>query len=346
MNELIVTAKTLEQAIEKAYEDCARLGYGREEVSIEVLETPTKRLFFSSPAKVKAVYGHAEETAVSHAEPKKEEKPEHKEEKTSKPVEKKQQQAQKESAAEEKIPEDQETAQPQGNAEAKPVSEEKVNTAIAYFKEVAAQMGVEDLTVIPVQQGGAVILKVDGPNVGVLIGRRGETMESLSYLVSLAGNRCGGDYEKITLDVAGYRSKREKDLAALARRVGAKVQKTGRSHMFEPMNPYERRIIHSAISEMENLSSESTGEGADRRVVVRSTAPNALPDKPRSSRGGRSGAKNGGHRRNDKERGPRRESWERAPRPQPTGDEPIVPQRSSASLDESFDLPLYGKIEL
>ena len=350
MNELIVTAKTLEAAIEKAYEECAQLGYGREEVSVEVLETPTKRLFFSSPAKVKAIYGHAEEPAEQPA-PAKEKKPEPKKEKPAKaksaeakPAEKKPAEAKKEAPkAEESKPAPAEQPLPE---EAQPAEGEKVDAAVAYFKAVAAQMGVEEISVDPIRQGGTVILKVDGPNVGALIGRRGETMESLSYLVSLAGNRCGGDYEKITLDVAGYRSKREKDLAALARRIGAKVQKTGRSHMFEPMNPYERRIIHSAISEMENLSSESTGEGADRRVVVRSTAPNALPDKPRGPRGGRSGGKGGSRRKGEKERAPRKEPRERAPRPQPTGDTPMVPQRSSGSLDDSFDLPLYGKIEL
>ena len=294
MNELIVTAKTLEQAIENAYEECARMGYSREEVSVEVIETPTKRLFFSSPAKVKAVYGHAEKPAEQPVpEKEKKEPPKTEQPAKEKPAEKKQPKPKKEAPKKEEKKQEQE-AQPaavQETVETQPASGEKVDAAVAYFKAVAAQMGVENLTVSPVQQGGTVILKVDGPNVGTLIGRRGETMESLSYLVSLAGNRCGGDYAKITLDVAGYRSKREKDLAALARRVGAKVQKTGRSHMFEPMNPYERRIIHSAISEMENLSSESTGEGADRRVVVRSTAPNALPDKPRGPRSGRSGGR-------------------------------------------------------
>lgn len=349
MNELIVTAKTLEQAIENAYEECARMGYSREEVSVEVIETPTKRLFFSSPAKVKAVYGHAEKPAEQPVpEKEKKEPPKTEQPAKEKPAEKKQPKPKKEAPKKEEKKQEQE-AQPaavQETVETQPASGEKVDAAVAYFKAVAAQMGVENLTVSPVQQGGTMILKVDGPNVGTLIGRRGETMESLSYLVSLAGNRCGGDYAKITLDVAGYRSKREKDLAALARRVGAKVQKTGRSHMFEPMNPYERRIIHSAISEMENLSSESTGEGADRRVVVRSTAPNALPDKPRGPRSGRSGGKGGARRRGEKERASRKEPRERAPRPQPTGDTPVVPQRSSASLDDSFDLPLYGKIEL
>ena len=344
MKELIVTAKTVEDAIEQAYAECARQGVSREEVSVEVLETPTKRFFFSSPAKVRAVWGEQEPVSLT--------------EETEQPAEKKQPKQQPQKKAEkaekpekpekaEKAKKDEKKVQPapQESEELQPAEGAKVEAAVSYFKAVAAGMGVEEITVNPVRQNGGVILKVDGPNVGALIGRRGETMEALGYLTSLAGNRLEGDYEKIGLDVAGYRSKREKDLAALARRVGARVQKTGRSHMFEPMNPYERRIIHSAISEMEDLTSESTGEGADRRVVVRSTAPNALPDKPRTNRSGR-----GGRGRRDRaergDRGPRREQRAPAPRPQPTGEEPVVPERSSASLDEAFDLPLYGKIEL
>ena len=100
-------------------------------------------------------------------------------------------------------------------------------------------------------------------------------MESLSYLASLVANRLEGDYIKLGLDVAGYRDKRESDLTALAQRIGAKVRKTGRSFAMEPMNPYERRIIHSAISKMEGVRSESKGEGRDRRVVIYSTAPDA-----------------------------------------------------------------------
>ena len=344
MKELIVTAKTVEDAIEQAYAECARQGVSREEVSVEVLETPTKRFFFSSPAKVKAVWGEQEPVSLTEeierpAEKKQpEQQPQKKAEKAEKPE--KPEKAEKAKKDEKKV-----QPAPQESEELQPAEGAKVEAAVSYFKAVAAGMGVEEITVNPVRQNGSVILKVDGPNVGALIGRRGETMEALGYLTSLAGNRLEGDYEKIGLDVAGYRSKREKDLAALARRVGARVQKTGRSHMFEPMNPYERRIIHSAISEMEDLTSESTGEGADRRVVVRSTAPNALPDKPRTNRSGR-----GGRGRRDRaergDRGPRREQRAPAPRPQPTGEEPVVPERSSASLDEAFDLPLYGKIEL
>ena len=103
-------------------------------------------------------------------------------------------------------------------------------------------------------------------------------MESLSYLASLVANRLEGDYIKLGLDVAGYRDKRENDLTVLAQRIGNKVRKTGRSFAMEPMNPYERRIIHSAISKMEGVRSESKGEGRDRRVVIYSTDPNAVAE--------------------------------------------------------------------
>ena len=138
-------------------------------------------------------------------------------------------------------------------------------------------MGAQGLTITPVKQGEATILKVEGESAGTLIGHRGEVMEALSYLTSLVANRAGGDYMKIGLDINHYRSKREANLTALAKRIGAKVVRTGRGHTLEPMNPYERRIIHSAISEMEGVKSESIGEGANRRVVISSTNPSARP---------------------------------------------------------------------
>ena len=151
----------------------------------------------------------------------------------------------------------------------------KVKAAVDYLKEVIALMGVENVTFSAVQKGEATIIRLDGEKLGALIGRRGETMESLSYLASLVANRLEGDYIKLGLDVAGYRDKRENDLTVLAQRIGNKVRKTGRSFAMEPMNPYERRIIHSAIGKMEGVRSESKGEGRDRRVVIYSTAPDA-----------------------------------------------------------------------
>ena len=234
----------------------------------------------------------------------------------------------------------------------------KVKAAVEYLQEVIAKMGVENVTFSAVQKGEATIIRLNGEHLGALIGRRGETMESLSYLASLVANRLEGDYIKLGLDVAGYRDKRESDLTALAQRIGAKVRKTGRSFAMEPMNPYERRIIHSAISKMEGVRSESKGEGRDRRVVIYSTAPDAQTENTygeRRPRGGRpgngrrpGGNRNGGYRgsRNGGNRGPRPSGVpERtyAPRDAETA-APVAPKRTER-VDDFADFS-FGKIEL
>lgn len=232
----------------------------------------------------------------------------------------------------------------------------KVKAAVEYLQEVIAKMGVENVTFSAVQKGEATIIRLDGEHLGALIGRRGETMESLSYLASLVANRLEGDYIKLGLDVAGYRDKRESDLTALAQRIGAKVRKTGRSFAMEPMNPYERRIIHSAISKMEGVRSESKGEGRDRRVVIYSTAPDAQTENTygeRRPRGGRPGngrrpGNRGGYRgsRNGGNRGPRPSGVpERtyAPRDAETA-APVAPKRTER-VDDFADFS-FGKIEL
>ena len=252
----------------------------------------------------------------------------------------------------------------------------KVKAAVEYLQEVIAKMGVENVTFSAVQKGEATIIRLDGEHLGALIGRRGETMESLSYLASLVANRLEGDYIKLGLDVAGYRDKRESDLTALAQRIGAKVRKTGRSFAMEPMNPYERRIIHSAISKMEGVRSESKGEGRDRRVVIYSTAPDAQTENTygeRRPRGGRpgngrrpGGNRNGGYRggsrsehgdRNGNRSGYRgsRNGGNRGPRPSGVPERtyaprdaetaaPVAPKRTER-VDDFADFS-FGKIEL
>ena len=252
----------------------------------------------------------------------------------------------------------------------------KVKAAVEYLQEVIAKMGVENVTFSAVQKGEATIIRLDGEHLGALIGRRGETMESLSYLASLVASRLEGDYIKLGLDVAGYRDKRESDLTALAQRIGAKVRKTGRSFAMEPMNPYERRIIHSAISKMEGVRSESKGEGRDRRVVIYSTAPDAQTENTygeRRPRGGRpgngrrpGGNRNGGYRggsrsehgdRNGNRGGYRgsRNGGNRGPRPSGVPERtyaprdaetaaPVAPKRTER-VDDFADFS-FGKIEL
>ena len=356
------TGKTVDEARAKA---CALLGVQADDlnVSYEVLEMPQKTGFLglkTTPAKVRVSVEEPDAPAAPVVEEKVE--PEVKPVVEETPAEEpKAEEPAAAPVAEEAAPAE-ETADPaaEGEEPEVPINIEenaKVKAAVDYLKEVIALMGVENVTFSAVQKGEATIIRLDGEKLGALIGRRGETMESLSYLASLVANRLEGDYIKLGLDVAGYRDKRESDLTALAQRIGAKVRKTGRSFAMEPMNPYERRIIHSAISKMEGVRSESKGEGRDRRVVIYSTAPDAQTEntygerRPRGGRGnGRrpGGSRNGGYRGGNRSehgdhngnRGGYRGSRNGAPRgPRPSG----VPERTYAPRDAENAAPVAPK---
>ena len=145
--------------------------------------------------------------------------------------------------------------------------------ALEFINTVIADMGLEGLTVgKKAGDNGDVIITVDGESAGVLIGHHGETLDALQYLANLAANKkVNGEkreYAKITLDIENYRAKRETALRALARRMAAKVIKYKKSVMLEPMNPYERRIIHSEVQGIEGVSTNSIGSENNRRVVM------------------------------------------------------------------------------
>ena len=373
------TGKTVDEARAKA---CALLGVQADDlnVSCEVLEMPQKTGFLGlklTPAKVCVSVEEPDAPAAAPAEPVVEKKTPVQEAVKAAPVaeEPAAAAAQPEAKAEEPAAPAAEAAAEQPAAEEEEpevpiVIEEnaKIKAAVDYLREVIALMGVENVTFSAVQKGEATIIRLDGEKLGGLIGRRGETMESLSYLASLVANRLEGDYIKLGLDVAGYRDKRESDLTALAQRIGAKVRRTGRSFAMEPMNPYERRIIHSAIGKMEGVRSESKGEGRDRRVVIYSTDPNAVAEsanaRPRGPRGGRDrngngrsgGYHRGGERRGDRNgRGPRNGNGgrggyrsnvpERTYTPRDAENAaPVAPKRTER-VDDFADLS-FGKIEL
>ena len=148
-----------------------------------------------------------------------------------------------------------------------------VDAALNFIRQVAENMGLENLTYeTKAGTNDDVILAVDGDNAGLLIGHHGETLDALQYLSNLAANkRVNGEkheYVKITLDVENYREKREAALRALARRKAEKVLREKRSVMLEPMNPYERRIIHSEVQGIEGVSTNSIGVDSNRRVVI------------------------------------------------------------------------------
>ena len=382
------TGKTVDEARAKA---CALLGVQAEDlnVSYEVLEMPQKTGFLglkTTPAKVCVSVEEPDAPAApaaapapaAEAAPVQETAPEVPAvpvEEPAAPVEAPAAEVEQ-PAAEQAAPAD--AAAADEETEVPIVIEEnaKVKAAVEYLQEVIAKMGVENVTFSAVQKGEATIIRLDGEHLGALIGRRGETMESLSYLASLVANRLEGDYIKLGLDVAGYRDKRENDLTVLAQRIGNKVRKTGRSFAMEPMNPYERRIIHSAISKMEGVRSESKGEGRDRRVVIYSTAPDAQTENTygeRRPRGGRpgngrrpGGNRNGGYRggsrsehgdRNGNRGGYRgsRNGGNRGPRPSGVPERtyaprdaetaaPVAPKRTER-VDDFADFS-FGKIEL
>ena len=374
------TGKTVDEARTNA---CALLGVEKDDINVsyEVLEMPQKTGFLglkTTPAKVRVRVEEPDAPAAAPAKPVEPvaEQPVE----TAAPVQETAPVAEEVPAAvaEPAAPAAEQTPAAQQPAEAAEEAEEveepivieenaKVKAAVDYLREVITLMGVENVTFSAVQKGEATIIRLDGEKLGALIGRRGETMESLSYLASLVANRLEGDYIKLGLDVAGYRDKRESDLTALAQRIGAKVRKTGRSFAMEPMNPYERRIIHSAIGKMEGVRSESKGEGRDRRVVIYSTDPNAVaesanarPRGPRSGRdrngNGRSGGYHrGGERRGDRNgRGPRNGGGrggyrsnvpERTYTPRDAENAaPVAPKRTER-VDDFADLS-FGKIEL
>ena len=366
------TGKTVDEARAKA---CALLGVQADDlnVSYEVLEMPQKTGFLglkTTPAKVRVSVEEPDAPAAPVVEEKVEPEGNPVVEET--PAEEpKAEELAAAPVAEEAAPVE-ETADPaaEGEEPEVPINIEenaKVKAAVDYLKEIIALMGVENVTFSAVQKGEATIIRLDGEKLGALIGRRGETMESLSYLASLVANRLEGDYIKLGLDVAGYRDKRESDLTALAQRIGAKVRKTGRSFAMEPMNPYERRIIHSAIGKMEGVRSESKGEGRDRRVVIYSTAPDAQTDntygerRPRGNGrrpgGNRNGGFRGGRGSSSRNGGPRngRPAGSRGPRPSSVPERtyaprdaetaaPVAPKRTER-VDDFADFS-FGKIEL
>ena len=359
------TGKTVDEARAKA---CALLGVQADDlnVSYEVLEMPQKTGFLglkTTPAKVcvsveepdapaapaAAPAPAAEAAPVQETAP---EVPAAPVEEPAAPVEAPAAEVEQ-PAAEQAAPAAAATADEETEVPIVIEENAKVKAAVEYLQEVIAKMGVENVTFSAVQKGEATIIRLDGEKLGALIGRRGETMESLSYLASLVANRLEGDYIKLGLDVAGYRDKRESDLTALAQRIGAKVRKTGRSFAMEPMNPYERRIIHSAISKMEGVRSESKGEGRDRRVVIYSTAPDAQTEntygerRPRGGRpgngrrpgGNRNGGYRGGSRSEHGDRNGNRGGYRGSRGPRPSG----VPERTYAPRDAETAAPVAPK---
>ena len=264
-----VTGKTEDEAISKAL---AQLGLDRDDVSVEILERAKSGFLGlgSCPAKVRVSYGPEEEEEIippapqpktEKAEPveqvRKPKAPEKKpEKKTEKPTPKKEQQPKKE-----KTPD----APPQDLGEE--VDDEKAQAIKTFLNGLLAQMESNAEVKVYQPEKGRYKVFLVGDNLGALIGRRGETLDAIQQLTSYAVNRTGGRV-RVQLDAEGYREKREQSLQHLACKVAGKVVKYRRSVTLEPMNAYERHVIHTALQDVPGVTTYSTGVDPNRRVIV------------------------------------------------------------------------------
>ncbi len=143
-----------------------------------------------------------------------------------------------------------------------------VEAAEKFLRDVLNGMKLEGVEINKNESDGAVEFDLSGENVGFVIGRRGETLDSLQYLTSLVANHGSSDYLKVTINTGNYREKREKTLEILGRKLAFKAVKTGKKTSLEPMNPYERRIIHTSVQNINGAISWSEGENSNRHVVI------------------------------------------------------------------------------
>lgn len=236
-----------------------------------------------------------------------------------------------------------------------------VAAAVAYLRDILAAFGKDDVAIETEETDEGCTLRIDGEHLGFIIGRRGDTLDALQYLVSLVANRQCEGYYRVTLDVGNYRDKRRKALVELANRIGGQVAKNRRRQVLEPMSPYERRIIHTAIQDVEGVTSWSMGNEPYRRVVIGTDDDSKIGQevsmsnrsrRDRRDRGDRSGKSHGGRQRKERRDDnvtitrPVRQVREFVPRsnPLPTAED-ITPPSRTASEKEST-ATLYGRIDL
>ena len=305
--EKIYTAKTEEAAKEQAVNEFAACGIEESDIEFEILERPVKKLFgMKGEFKIKAFAVEPIMTADEEAP----------------------------AAFEE---EDQVVTAPADGVN--PLESEKVKNAVSYLTKVLAALGAEDFKIETSLNGETVFLDIVGEKLGVVIGRRGETLDALQYLTILASNKAEESYCRISVDCNGYRAKRKETLEALAVKTANRVLKQGRRVTLEPMNPYERRIIHSKVAEIEGVFSNSIGEEPFRKVVI---SANAKP----AYNGNKNDRRRGGHSSNAgksyRQSTGFSTSFEREYKR--TQAEPI--EYSQETVDMEKDTALYGKIEL
>lgn len=192
--------------------------------------------------------------------------------------------------------------------------------AVKYIKDILNAMGLGEIDISVEELEGEAIINLNGDNVRHVIGRRGETLDSIQYLTGLVVNHAKGSYYRIKINTGNFREKREKTLESLGIKMAKKAVRTGKLCILEPMNPYDRRLIHTAVQEVDGAISWSEGEDLNRHVVI--------------------GLESKAMKRNKKD-------FHKKP-PRPLGNHEIVrePQVERDDSHRSEKTPLYGKIDI
>ena len=322
LREYTASAPTVEEAIDLARRE---LGISDDVGEVDVIEFPEKKklgLFGGKDAKVRVFFDDGK-PEPKPAKKEKAEKPQKAEKKAEKP---------KKAAPK--------AEKPRKAAESVSINEESKAATVQYVRDVLAKMDCGEYTLDVEDVEGGFAIKLNGDGLGVVIGRRGEALDALQYLVSLRYNNSENGYVRVVLDANDYRAKRAVTLQGLARKVAEQVLDEGRNQSLEPMNPYERRVIHTAIQEIEGVTSWSVSDGQDRRVIIGLAKEDGTPVDPddnpvRRAPRGRGGR---GDRRDDRRRGGR------GGRRESNRYESSAPQREKRS--DASDLPLFGRIDL
>ncbi|MGI6696199.1 MAG: RNA-binding cell elongation regulator Jag/EloR [Christensenellales bacterium] len=297
MREYEATGRTVEDAISAAL---AQSGLSIGEVTVEILEEGSKGLFGffgSREARVRVTPNKAEETMSAAHEvfkdaladknaPRREERAAAKAEKAAEPAPEKpaRQRKTRKRAGEAAVPAAEvQEKQPRAKRQPKPKETKPVEPvapaeqaelgtpqgiAQQFLRDVTRLMGLEVSVAVARDEEGNVQVTMAGDPQGILIGRRGETLDALQYLTSLKVNHRREEYIRVSLDSEGYRKRREDALIRLANRMANRAKRTGRRVRMEPMNPYERRILHSALQDVPGIGTHSEGEDPNRRVII------------------------------------------------------------------------------
>ena len=296
------TGKTREDAVRAALH---ALGVSEDDVSVEMLVMPKSGFLGigAVPAKVRVTYddGQPEPKAAPAPRPPKTES--------------------KKATAPKAEPKKAEPAVEKKSAV--PVTEfapgSREERTYTFLSGLLERMGVECDIAISQREGGGLDVKLDGPNMGAVIGRRGETLDAIQHLVNYAVNRGSDKHAHINVDAEDYRSKREESLVHLAQKMTAKAIKYKRSMALEPMNSYERHVIHTALQDVEGVSTSSTGTEPNRRVVVNYERPAGEAEEPRRDRRGGRG---------ERSRAPRAE--------RPAQEKPAAPKAAAPAPEEAL----------